>query len=65
MIGIDIDLSEISQRIGRLLQGGRQISYLLYDMKNHSVVAHSDPSRTATRLMTSGWPNSRGAAAPC
>lgn len=50
VIGIDIDLSEISQRIGRLLQGGRQISYLLYDMKNHSVVAHSDPLKNGAPL---------------
>lgn len=48
VVGIDVELARISDRIGRMLQGGKQMTYQLYDRKSQRTVAHINPLLNAT-----------------
>ncbi|MFM4743671.1 diguanylate cyclase [Aeromonas dhakensis] len=50
VIGLDVELSRVSDRIGRMLQGGKQMTYQLYDRRYQRIVAHSNPLLNATPL---------------
>lgn len=60
VIGIDINLLELSARIGRLLQGGGKLIYFLYDIKSHTIVAHSEPLKNGTQLTDTWLPELKG-----
>ena len=50
VVGIDVDLAKVSDRIGRMLQGGKQMAYLLYDRQHQLIIAHSNPLLNVTPL---------------
>lgn len=52
VIGIDLNLKVFSARIGRLLESGDKVGYMLYDRGSRLVIAHSDPLENGMPLVT-------------
>jgi len=50
VIGIDLNLKVFSARIGRILESGDQVVYMLFDRSSKMIVAHSDLLKNGSQL---------------
>ncbi|MGP6256213.1 diguanylate cyclase, partial [Aeromonas salmonicida subsp. salmonicida] len=53
VIGIDLNLNVFSARIGKILESGDKVGYMLYDRGSRLIIAHSDPLENGMPLVTS------------
>ncbi|MBM0489898.1 diguanylate cyclase [Aeromonas jandaei] len=60
VVAIDFELAKVSDRIGSMLLGGKQMVYLLYDRQHKLIVAHSNPQLNTTPLDEPWLPGLRG-----